>query len=167
MTIVQISGYDVMLDDEDVERVTAWKWCLSGQDGRNQGLYYFLHAALRKEPTGEWVFDVHHRLHRFIMGCAPRDGKVVDHIDGNTLNCQKSNLRICTQAENKRNRKLNKNNTSGYKGVHQIKGTGLWRACIYLDRKQKVLGYYASPEEAYEAYKEAALKYHGEYARFK
>src|ERR1700676_1353393 len=55
-------------------------------------------------------------IHRTIMKLQDKN-LFIDHIDGNTFNNKKSNLRICTKAENCRNTKVNKNNTSGHKGV--------------------------------------------------
>jgi hypothetical protein len=54
-------------------------------------------------------------MHRDILGLLRDDPRVVDHIDGNPLNNCRANLRICTQAENTMNRRLDRRNTSGYK----------------------------------------------------
>jgi hypothetical protein len=83
------------------------------------------------------------------------------------LNNHKSNLRECTHAENTRNRqRMNKNNTSGLKGVFWIKNASLWRAQIKVDRKIIYLGYFKDKIKAAFAYNEAATKYHGEFASF-
>jgi hypothetical protein len=165
MTVVNISGHDVMLDDEDVERVVVLKWCVDRYAVKKRGQCYFKHTInyIKNDGKGHTCKQM---VHRFIMGCIPGDGKVVDHIDGNTLNNQKSNLRICTMAENSRNRKRNKNNTSGYKGVSYSAQRKKWQAQIRVDGGIEYLGLFADPTSAHEAYKEAALKYHGEFARF-
>jgi hypothetical protein len=102
-------------------------------------------------------------MSRFILS-AP-DGKLVDHIDGNPLNNQNENLRLCTNAENCRNTKIYKNNTSGYKGVQSIGKQGKWFAIINCNRKQKYIGTFETKEEAAMAYNEYAKKLHGEFAR--
>jgi len=88
---------------------------------------------------------------------------VVDHLDGNKLNNQRSNLRICTQVENGANRGKNKNNTSGFKGVSFIgHGRNLaktWRANLRHNGSTENLGNYATPEEAAQAYNAAVIKY--------
>jgi hypothetical protein len=95
----------------------------------------------------------------------PLPGLQVDHINGNTLDNRKFNLRICTAAENTKNTKLKSSNTSGYKGVAWHTGTNKWRAYIVLDNRQKHLGLFKTKEEAALSYNEAALKYHKSFAR--
>jgi hypothetical protein len=89
----------------------------------------------------------------------------IDHINGNTLDNRKANLRICTRAENNCNIKRRKNNTSGYKGVSFDKRKKKWSAYISKNYKHYFLGYFVTPEEAYIAYCKASKKYHGEYGR--
>ena len=98
------------------------------------------------------------------------NGLQVDHIDGDVLNNQKSNLRICTQQENAKNRKINKNNTSGIKGVSKTKRkewrSKTWQAIIGADGKNTHLGYFYTAEEAGRAYKKAAKELYGDFARY-
>jgi hypothetical protein len=88
----------------------------------------------------------------------------VDHINGDGLDNQRCNLRLATHSENLRNRGYTKKNTSRYKGVTWYKPYKKWRAQIKTDHKMKNLGYFDIPEEAAEAYNEAAKKYHGSFA---
>jgi hypothetical protein len=165
MTIINISGYSVMLDDEDVERIARLKWHVGKTKAEKYGLCYFRHTVhYHKCDKKQGCYAI--LLHRYIMGCAPEAIETVDHIDGNTLNCQKSNLRICSGLENSRNRKRNKNNLSGYKGVSRRKASKKWVAQIQVEGRNFYLGSFTDPKVAHEAYKEAAIKYHGEFARF-
>jgi hypothetical protein len=93
---------------------------------------------------------------------APPEDKVVDHKNGDTSDNRRSNLRICSKTENARNRKMNKTNSVGYKGVSKV-GTR-FRARIWTDEGRKHLGCFETKEEAYQAYIEASRKYHGEFA---
>ena len=110
------------------------------------------------------------RLHRLIMermlGRALERHELVDHIDGDGLNNQRANLRLCTKATNAINSKRRSDNQSGFKGVCFHPYSGLWRAYIRANNKQQSLGYYKTPEEAHEAYKKAAAEIYGEFARF-
>lgn len=91
---------------------------------------------------------------------------MVDHIDGNGLNNQKANLRVCEPNQNQYNRLLQKNNTSGFKGVSFFPETGQWRARIGIGGKRRIsLGLFPTKEEAYAAYCEAAKIHHREFAR--
>lgn len=102
------------------------------------------------------------KLHRLIMN-AP-DGMAVDHINGDITDNRKSNLRICVNSENLRNRGAQRNNKSGYKGVSWHKPTGKWVAMICINKKRKYLGVFINKKDAAIAYNEASIKYHGEFA---
>ncbi len=96
---------------------------------------------------------------------------VVDHENHDTLDNRKSNLRIATVFQNQHNRAMTKRNSTGYKGVSRAKGTKdgppLWRASIMINRKAISLGCcFTSPELAFDAYKEAANKYHVDFAHY-
>lgn len=110
-------------------------------------------------------------LHRIVasrMVSRPLTTKeLVDHINGNTLDNRRSNLRLATVKENTRNQQINKKNTSGYKGVSWYRKDCKWIARIKVDGKTLYLGSFKNPEDAYAAYCEAAAKYHGAFARFK
>ena len=139
-----------MVDDEDFERISAHHWYAVANP---KSIY-----PRRKIKGGDSIHMQNDLL------CAP-DKMVVDHIDGNTLNNQKSNLRICTIGENARNRGKQSNNKSSLKGVVHVVGTQRFRARITIKGKIIHLGCYGSVREASKAYDAAAEKYHGEFAR--
>ena len=136
-------GFFAIGDDADALTILEHKWHVFKGGYPVRSLY--------KDPSGK------HKefLHNAIM--KPPLGLTVDHIDGNKLNNQRSNLRICSHAQNSRNRKRGKNNTSGYKGVSLHKKTGKWSAQIQL-------GLHNSKEEAAKAFDIAARQLFGEYA---
>jgi len=79
----------------------------------------------------------------------------------NDGNYERGNLQWATSKQQQNNRKVFKNNSSGYQGVHWCKYTKKWRASIRAKNKNKHLGYFSSPEEGFDAYQKAYLKYHG------
>jgi hypothetical protein len=91
------------------------------------------------------------------------DGYEIDHIDRDKTNNNLLNLRFCSRSENNLNKSLSTRNNSGLKGVSYFKRDNKWTAHININQKQKNLGLFDTKEEAYEAYKEASKKYHGEY----
>ena len=101
-------------------------------------------------------------IHRLIMNVIGSD-LVVDHKDGDPLNNQKSNLRICSQLENTRNKKRPRTNTSGFKGVVKVKNNR-WRVVLKVNQVSTHGGYFSSPIDAAKRYNELAIKYFGEFA---
>lgn len=98
-------------------------------------------------------------MHRVIMN--PPVGMEVDHINRNKLDNRRSNLRICTHAENLANRIKPRNNTSGYKGVVWNKSRSKWLAQITVKKRHIYLGQFDDIEEANEAYNLGFVKYYG------
>lgn len=106
-------------------------------------------------------------MHRIIAGAL--DGEVVDHKNRNSLDNRTENLRPCTQRQNMQNSKRPAKNTSGYKGVWKYSPSGrkkMWCARIRDEHgRQTFIGSFATREEAALAYNEAAVRFHGEFAR--
>jgi hypothetical protein len=151
---INIRGYSVIVSVQDIQKIMLVKWtpCPGGR-GKTRGLYF------KGSVNGKNEY-----LHRYITNC-PLD-KVVDHINGNTLDNRQENLRICTRAENCRNIKRSGKYTNPYKGVYYNKQNKRWRAQIKVNSEKIYLGIFISPEEARDAYIAAAKKYHGEFASF-
>lgn len=142
-----------MVDDEDFESLNQWKWWLF------KGAY-----ACRKAWNPKTKGSKNIRMHRQIMGL--EIGAIVDHIDGNGLNNQKSNLRPATGFQNSRNRKKIESKTSSkFKGVFFNKIAKRWAVQIGIDKKKVFGGYFTNETHAAAAYNALAVKYHGEFAR--
>lgn len=142
-------GFVAVVDANDAD-LAQRKWvCLNGKYAK---------------ASGEGGELMHRIIYERISGIALNKGQYIDHIDGDGLNNTRENLRLVTNAENLKNRKRHSNNKSGYKGV--VAQDGKYRAKITVNGKRISLGMYDTPEEAHEAYKAAAIKYHGEFARF-
>jgi len=157
MPTIQVAGRDVIVDEQDAHLLAEYDWSI-----RPSGSTEYVQKALFENG----VYVGYRSLHRLITGC--EGGRVVDHKNGNGLDNRRENLRVCTQAENLRNRKINVNNTSGFKGVSFDPGTRNskpWRSRIVADGKRINLGRFSSPEEAHAAYCKASVERHGEFSR--
>lgn len=131
-------GKFALVDDEDFEYLSQWKWHVTNTIGMPHGY---------ARRTGS-VY-----MHRVITK-APNE-KVVDHKNGNTLDNRKQNLRVCTDGGNQANRnKVNVNNTSGISNVYFSKDKNRikrWRAIVKRNYRKINLGSYLTKQEASEA----------------
>lgn len=106
-----------------------------------------------------------HRLaYLYMKGAMPSN--LIDHINGVKDDNRWVNLRPCTHLGNNQNAGIPKRNSSGFKGVYFNKEVKKWHAQISVNRKRISLGFFEVVEDAGNAYKEAANKYHGEFARY-
>lgn len=96
------------------------------------------------------------KLHRFLKGCVPHDGRIIDHADGDRLNNALSNLRDSTGTGNARNRTKSPHASSRFLGVTWDKQHGKWRAQIAVGDHNRYLGLFASEAAAAAAYTKAA-----------
>lgn len=152
-------GYVALVDQGDADLATM-RWQVNINRGYICAQGYTLGSRSERKKQ---------LMHRVILarmlGRSLSPGEFVDHIDMNALNNIRSNLRLATQAQNERNRRKHRDNTSGYKGVGWHKYHKKWSAQIGVDGKVVYLGYFDTAELAYAAYCAAAKKYHGDFAR--
>lgn len=100
------SGAECEIDDDDYEWAKNYKW-----------------VSRIDVPSGNdypqtFIDGKYHAIHRMVLKLNRGDSRIADHISGNTLDCRKENLRITDAVGNMRNRKRNKNNSTGKTGVH-------------------------------------------------
>jgi hypothetical protein len=156
-TIKLTRGLKTLVDDDIYERVSLFSWYAHKS---YKGRFY----AARRAREGEEIYPRYKfvYLHRDIL--LPRRGEIVDHINADTLDNRKANLRICTPSQNLSNRGKTENNTSGYKGVTWDKRRMKWVAQIVHKNKNHHIGRFDTKDKAASAYNEYAKKYHGEFA---
>jgi hypothetical protein len=105
-----------------------------------------------------------HRL-AWLLHYGVMPAEYIDHINGDKLDNRIANLRLCTNAENMRNRAAPRSNSSGYKGVYFEAYTKRWKAQITVGGRNTNLGRFPTAEEAHAAYRRAAEEWHGAFAR--
>lgn len=149
-------SFSTFVDDDMYDLLKSMKW-------------YILNSkyAISSKEYGKIL------MHRFIMNANKND--LIDHIDGNSLNNQKCNLRKCTHSQNMKNRKSSKRSFSKYLGVSlgrhkyktkkgDIRTYEYWRCCLKTDNELLFIGHFNTEVESAIAYNEAALKHHKEFA---
>jgi hypothetical protein len=147
-------SFKVMIDMEYLELLKKHNWYVNKY---KNGFYIISHFIQNNKRTLIM-------LHREIMKCTLGDGLIVDHINNNTLDNRKENLRLVTKLQNNQNRSTSKNSTSKYLGVFYHKIAKKWGACIKINKKAKHLGLFINEIDAAKAYNEAAKNNHKEYA---
>ena len=143
-------GQVTLVDDADFEYLSRFGWYNAGGYARRVDRpYTYLHHLLIDVP----------------------DGLQADHINGNSLDNQRANLRIATWRQNQQNGRkrismCGNPTSSQYKGVHYHKRDGCWHVRIRDNEGRRLwLGSFKHEEDAGRAYREAAQRIHGEFAR--
>lgn len=146
--------YYAQVDDADYDFLMQWDWAYL-KIGNNE-------YATRQGKEGEARYVY---MHRFILETKDKNTQI-DHRDGNGLNCQRSNMRESTLAQNRCNRRIHKNKASKYLGVF-IKDRKNIRYYARLTKNGKGIyaGSFKTELEAAMAYDKKALELHGEFAR--
>jgi hypothetical protein len=147
-------GKTALIDDDDVEVVAA------------HGPWF----AFRSRPSSTWYAVARpYRdgkqttiyLHRLLL--KPTPGFLVDHVNGNGLDCRRANMRVATHAQNSANSRRYRGARNPYRGVEQ-RGEK-WGAAIAQAGRRHWLGTFPTAEEAAMAYDKAARERHGKFAR--
>jgi hypothetical protein len=151
-TINLTKGYSTIIDDKDYDYLAQWRWYASVT---SKGFVYAKKVGIKNGKKAEYSMS------RVIMHTP--DGLFCDHINHNTLDNRRSNLRNCTRAENGRN-KTPCRKTSRYLGVYRRKSNGKYDATIMINGRVTHLGSFSHDWAAAIKYDTVAKKYHGEFA---
>jgi hypothetical protein len=149
MEIPLTKGKCALVDAEDFERINSYSW-------------FFERGYARRRFQRSGVQHCMH-MHREIVK-AP-EGFEVDHINGDTLDNRKANLRIVTHRRNMHNMAAHSDSSSKYRGVYWNKQKGKWTVQICLDGKRQHIGHFVIEADAARAYNSEAIRLFGQYAR--
>lgn len=141
-------GQVALVDDGDYDFLMQWKW-FALRTSRRGGYY-----AVKNSNNGEKTKMTY--MHRLILMVFDKK-EIVDHINHNTLDNRRENLRVLSQRQNLQN--LKRKTSSKYPGVSWVKASQKWKAAFQYKGKIRYLGLYYSEEEAYQAYKLACKKF--------
>lgn len=144
-------GFVTIVDDEDYEWLNAFPW-------------HYLLGYARKNVIGPDRKQHPEFMHRWILGLEWGDPRPGDHINHDSLDNRRSNLRICSDMkDNATNVSARVGCSSRFKGVSWHKAGNRWRAYISFDGKHQHIGSYVTEEEAARAYDRAAIEHYGEF----
>lgn len=149
-------GKVALIDDEDAERVLAYKWTLGAAHNRKGRTVYYARRSVWSKTKQRTVL-----LHRFIMN-AP-DGVQVDHCNLDGLDNRRANLRLATNAQNHCNIPSQPERL-GLRGVERLRRNAGYGARIKVNGELVRIGPFKTAEDAARAYDMMAKHYHGEFA---
>jgi hypothetical protein len=167
--------YEILVDEEDYQLVSQYRWNLTRTRHRQRdggGERFYVNTTIPRPDKPRYLYTYPNgkqrtymakdtlSIHRLIMN--PEKGQVVDHINGNTFDNRKHNLRCCSYEQNSANSIGKRKSKSKYKGV----SINPWGHTSYIKKDGKTinLGTYATEEEAARAYDIASLEMHGEFS---
>lgn len=151
-----------VLDYDHISGVFRWKFAAS--TGRPAGsVAGNLSRGYIRIQIGGRSYFAHRLAWLFVHGVWPAN--YIDHVDGVRRNNAIANLRPATARQNQFNRRIQRSNASGFKGVHWEPEERKWYATIRINGQKKHLGRYDDPADAHRAYEAAAIAHHGEFAR--
>ena len=134
------SVFETIIDIDDFERVNEHDGTWFSQISKGMDTLYAI-SNIREGKSRKGL-----RLHRLIMNTPT--GLVVDHIDHDTLNNTRNNLRNVTVSGNLQNQNIQRKSKSGYRGVIWFKPTGKWMVRVQVGKKSKFIGYFTDVNEA-------------------
>lgn len=152
-----------IIDLEDLERVLDFPFTWSAKYDPDLDQYYAESTIHKKRNGQRWSTSM--KLHKFIMNV--KENKVVDHINHDTLDNTKENLRVISHSNNSMNRKSrNSNNKSGYRNVSWSSHDNKWIVQLQVNKKNTVLGRFPQDKllEAAKFAEEKRKELYGEFA---
>jgi hypothetical protein len=144
------TAHTVLIDDADRELVKGYQWHIQPNPIKKESKY--VRGYLKSVKCRDQKLIL---MHRLLMGTPP-DGMWVDHENQNGLDCRRGNMRFITKAGNNRNKTtIKKSNLPKGVGITTV---GRFMANIRIDKINRYLGVFATPEEAGDAYQTAYNK---------
>lgn len=149
-------GHFAVISIVDAEAAGQFNWCARNLRG---AIYAYRTTREARGLSGQ------QGLHQFIgerMGIDT--SQLVDHRNGNGIDCRRMNLRSATKAQNNMNKRRSRNNTSGVKGVTWFAPDRKWQARVGVNGRRVLVGYFSDLEQARVAVTKARARLHGEFA---
>jgi hypothetical protein len=160
VTIELSKGYSTKIDLVDFPLISQRSWLAVYQ--KHSG-YVYAQASTSTKINRKKV-SINFRMSRYILNVT--DPKIeVDHIDGDSLNNTRNNLRLCTKGQNMSNLRKIRKSSSRFKGVTFSKSKNKWKSQMSHNDKNRHIGYFDSEIEAAIAFNWEALKWRGSFAK--
>lgn len=147
-------GKYALVSSQDRSWVERYNWCVLGEHG----------YAGRFISKGLPVKRMHREVLERLLGRALSRHELVDHINHDTLDNRRENLRLADNSQNHGNQRLTSRNTSGHKGIFWEADRRKWRTTIRYRGLAIIIGRFEERQEAAWFYDQWAIALHGDYA---
>ena len=151
------SGQFAIVDDADYDWLNQYRWYVNKNCSGGFYAYRKIYCKNTKKQHSM-------AMHREILGLKKGDPQQTDHINHNTLDNRRDNIRICTPQQNHFNRKSDSNSSSKFKGVSWYRQKEKWSVQIFVNGRLWHLGYWNIEEVAALRYDMVAIREFGEFA---
>lgn len=151
--ILTATGHCIKVSPCDYDQLIQYGWYINQHTDREDNNY--AEASIKGKRV---------KMHRLVLSLSDST-LFVDHINGDTFDNRRENLRLATRQENGANRKLHSNNRTGKTGISFDQRTGKYMACIKINGKTIHLGRFTSFDAAISARKNAEVTYWGKEQR--
>lgn len=153
-------GFISIIDEQDFEEISKHKWYAQLTRGKNRHVYA-ARASTREEKDGGSGQQI--RMHRQIL--CPKKNEMIDHINGNTLDNRRANLRVCSRSQNACNSVKIASASSTFKGVYFNRDTQKFHSSITVSGKLYYLGSFDNAADAALQYDKFAIFIQGEFSK--
>jgi hypothetical protein len=157
-TVELAGGRTAHISPEDCKYLAKFAWHASKMRAG-----YYAYRKVQRRNGGYDSCAMHVEVARR-MGLRLGKGLQIDHINHDTLDNRRENLRVVTPSQQTCNQRLRRDNTTGVKGVSFVKRAGLYHAYVAIGGKRRFSKYFATLEEAEAAVTDARKRLHGEFA---
>jgi hypothetical protein len=157
MKLIELSqGRVAIVDDEDFDWVSKWKWSYWRCKEKRTG---YARRLIGQRTNHRRVISMHTAIVQH--GGQKIQNRQLDHCNGCGCDNRKLNLRLATQGQNLQNKKRYKNNTSKITGVNWCGRQNKWRAYISRPdtKRPKHLGWFRNKKDAVEARQQAEIEF--------
>lgn len=155
--IIPLSGGKTSICDKSDFKIISKHIWYAAKSANSDDLFYAYSNVKLKSGEKRTI-----KMHRIILDL--KESEIADHKNHDGLDNRRENLRMCSLSQNAYNKRIQRNNSSGYVGVHWMEKIKKYEAYFWINKKKHKVGYFKDLEEAVFERNKAVKTHHGEFA---